>query len=157
MSKNYVTKTGLDELRNQLDHLIRVDAREAITMIEEAKDKGDLSENAEYEAAKAYQESVQIKISNLSDKIYKSEVISVPKNMDIVNMLTTVKLKNHTKNLDVEWSLVPENEINISQGKISFNSPIGTALIGKKIGEMVDVVVPIGVMRLEVLGIRPYS
>lgn len=157
MTKNYVTKKGLDELKVRLNHLIRVEAKEAIEMIEEAKDKGDLSENAEYEAARAYQESVQIKISSLSEKISRSEVISTPKDMNIVSMLTVVKLKNHSNNSDVEWSLVPENEINIREGKISFNSPIGMALMGKKIGEMVDVIVPVGIMKLEVLDIRPYS
>jgi transcription elongation factor GreA len=157
MNKNYVTRDGLESLKGQLAHLVSVEAKEAIEMIAEARDKGDLSENAEYEAAKAYQENVQIKISNLSDKISRSEVISTPTNTDQVEMLTIVKLKNHSKNIDVEWSLVPENEINIREGKISFNSPVASALIGKKVGEIVEVEVPVGNMRLEVLGIRPYS
>jgi len=157
MSKNYVTKNGLEQLKEQLNHLIKVDAKEAIEMIQDAKDKGDLSENAEYEAAKAYQESVQIKISNLSQKIMNSEIISIPRNSDCVEMLSVVNLKNHSNNSLVEWSLVPENEINIREGKISFNSPIGSALMGKKVGDIVDVEVPVGIMKLEVLSIRPYS
>lgn len=154
--KNYVTKKGYDQLISQLDQLVRVDSREAIQMIAEAKDKGDLSENAEYEAAKAYQESVQIKISNLSEKIKNTEIISAPKDTSNVGMLTIVELKNHNNNTNVRWSLVPENEIDIKNGKISFNSPIASALMGKKLGDIVDVKVPAGDMKFEILDIKPY-
>lgn len=154
--KNYVTKKGYDQLLSQLDQLVRVDSREAIQMIAEAKDKGDLSENAEYEAAKAYQESVQIKISNLSEKIKNTEIISAPKDISNVGMLTIVELKNHNNNTNVRWSLVPENEIDIKNGKISFNSPIASALMGKKLGDIVDVKVPAGDMKFEILDIKPY-
>jgi len=157
MNKNYVTKNGLEQLKEQLNHLIRVDAKEAVAMIQDAVDKGDLSENEEYESAKSYQESVQLKISNLSQKIMNSEVIYAPTDLKCVGMLSIVNLKNHNNNSVVEWSLVPENEINIREGKISFNSPIGKALIGKTIGEIVDVNVPVGNMKLEILSIRPYS
>jgi len=154
--KNYVTKKGYDQLQSQLDRLVRVDAREAIEMIADAKDKGDLSENAEYEAAKAYQESVQIKIHQLSEKLRNSEIISTPKDVTSVGMLTQVELKNHTNGQNMIWSLVPENEIDIKNGKISFNSPIAAGLIGRKVGEMVDVKVPVGEMRFEILAIKPY-
>jgi len=152
--KNYTTKTGYQLMLDELDHLNK-EYHNAIEMLQEARDKGDLSENAEYEAAKEYHANVMNKISILKEKIRPAEIIdSSHLSKDEVNMLSTVEIKNHKTNITQTWSLVSENEIDTKNGKISFNSPIGAALIGHKVGEVVEVNVPSGVVKLEILSIK---
>ena len=122
-------------------------------MLKEARDKGDISENAEYETAKEYHERLTNKISALQQKIQNCEIIEPDVNTDKVSMLSSVQIKNHKSNQIINWTLVPENEIDIKNGRISFNSPIGAALLNKKRGEIVTVTVPSGEMKLEVLEI----
>ena len=153
MKKNYVTKPGYQRMVAELDHMIGPGMQEAINMIAEARDKGDLSENAEYEAAKAYHESHSKKILNLRQKIEMSEIISPVTNNGKVNMLNTVKIKNQSGQV-LTWTLVPENDIDIKGGRISFNSPIGEALLGRRLGETVEVDVPVGKIILEILEIQ---
>jgi transcription elongation factor GreA len=153
MSKTYVTKSGLQKLEDELHNLMTVENKQALEMLKEARDKGDISENAEYESAKAYHESLSAKISALQIKIKSCEIIYPDTNTTKISMLSSVKVKNHNNGQVFDWTLVPENEIDIKNGKISFNSPIGSALLGKKNGEVVDVKVPSGLMKLEVLEI----
>ena len=153
MSKVYVTKNGYQKLIEELNYLVTVENKQALEMLQEARDKGDISENAEYETAKEFHENLTNKISNLQDKIKNCEIISPDANCDKVNMLSTVQIKNHKTKKLVNWTLVPENEIDIKNGRISFNSPIGSALLGKKRGEVVKVEVPAGSMELEIMDI----
>jgi transcription elongation factor GreA len=153
--KNYTTKSGMQMMQDELRHLSTVEYKNAIEMLQEARDKGDLSENAEYEAAKEYHANLLNKISLLKEKIRTSEVIdSAQLATNEVNMLSTVEIKNHKLNINQTWKLVSESEIDTKNGKISFNSPIGMALIGHKVGEVVEVNVPSGVMKLEILSIK---
>lgn len=142
-------------MQDELRHLSTVEYKNAIEMLQEARDKGDLSENAEYEAAKEFHANLLNKISALKEKIRSSEVIDSSKfDNEQVNMLSTVEIQNHKLNTKQIWKLVSESEIDTKSGKISFNSPIGMALIGHKVGEVVEVSVPSGVMKLEILSIK---
>ena len=153
--KKYTTKSGYQIMVDELNHLSTTEYKNAIEMLREARDKGDLSENAEYEAAKEYHVNLMNKISALKEKLRTYEIVDSSKfSSDAVNMLSTVEIKNHKLNTNQTWKLVSESEIDTKNGKISFNSPIGMALIGHKIGEIVEVNVPSGVMKLEILNIR---
>ena len=153
--KNYTTKSGLQMMQEELHHLSTVEYKNAIEMLQEARDKGDLSENAEYEAAKEFHANLLNKISTLKGKIRVSEVIDSSRfDNEHVNMLSTVEIKNYKSNMTQTWKLVSESEIDTKNGKISFNSPIGMALIGHKVGEIVEVKVPSGTMKLEILSIK---
>jgi transcription elongation factor GreA len=153
--KNYTTKSGLQMMQDELHHLSTVEYKNAIEMLQEARDKGDLSENAEYEAAKEFHANLLNKISTLKEKIRVSEVIDSSRfDNEHVNMLSTVEIKNYKSNMTQTWKLVSESEIDTKNGKISFNSPIGMALIGHKVGEIVEVKVPSGTMKLEILSIK---
>ena len=152
--KNYTTKNGYQIMVDELNHLSTVEYKAAIDMLQEARDKGDLSENAEYDAAKEYHANVMNKIGQLKEKIRVSEILTTTHlPSDRVNMLSTVDIKNHKMNVVQTFKLVSENEIDLKQGKISFNSPIGSALVGKKVGDLIDVTVPSGIMKLEILKI----
>jgi len=153
--KNYTTKNGYQKMVDELHQLTTVEYRNAIEMLQEARDKGDLSENAEYEAAKEFHAKVINKITKLKEKIRQSEIINQSHlSTDSVNMLSTVEIRNHKIGKTQIWKLVSENEIDTKNGKISFNSPIGSALIGHKVGEVVEVSVPSGSMKLEILSIK---
>jgi len=154
MAKVYVTKQGYQKMLDEVNHLINVENKEALEMLRDAREKGDISENAEYEAAKELLDNLSAKIANLQNKVKNCEVIASDGNCDQVNMLSTVQIKNHGTKKMITWTLVPENEIDIKNGRISFNSPIGSALLGKKIGEVVEVQVPAGKMKLEVVNIE---
>ena len=152
--KNYTTKNGYQMMVDELNHLSTVEYKAAIDMLQEARDKGDLSDNAEYDAAKEYHANVMNKIGQLKEKIRVSEILTTTHlPTDRVNMLSTVEIKNHKMNVVQTFKLVSENEIDLKQGKISFNSPIGSALVGKKVGDLIDVTVPSGIMKLEILKI----
>ncbi len=153
--KNYTTRSGYQKMIDELHNLTTVEYKNAIEMLQEARDKGDLSENAEYEAAKDYHAKLMNKITSLKEKIRQSEIINQAHlSTDAVNMLSTVEIRNHKLNKTQIWKLVSENEIDTQNGKISFNSPIGSALIGHKVGEIVEVSVPSGTMKLEILSIK---
>lgn len=153
MTKVYVTKGGYQKLTDELHRLMTIENKQALEMLKEARDKGDISENAEYETAKEYHEQLTNKISALQDKVKNCEIIYPDTKSDKVSMLSSVQVKNQKNNQINNWTLVPENEIDIKNGKISFNSPIGAALLGKKKGEVVSVKVPSGDMKLEILDI----
>jgi transcription elongation factor GreA len=154
MSINYISQEGYDSLNEEIKHLEKVERRKISGQIAEARDKGDLSENAEYDAAKEAQGLLELKISKLKNTLANSRVID-PKDIDLskVNIQTTVKLKNMKVNKEVTYTIVAESESNLKTGKISVKSPIGEGLMGKKIGEIADIKVPAGVIQFEILDI----
>jgi transcription elongation factor GreA len=152
--KSYTTKKGYKIMLDELN-LLTEDYKEAIIMLQDARDKGDLSENAEYESAKEYHRNLISKIELLKQKIKYSEIINESSlSKDEVNMLSTVEVRNFKMNIIQTLTLVSEYEIDLKNGKISFNSPIGSALLGNRIGDIIEVNVPSGVIKLEILDIK---
>lgn len=152
---SYVTAEGLKKLKEELDQLERVERPNISKQIAEARDKGDLSENAEYDAAKEAQGMLEMKISKLKETISKSKVIDESKlDNSSVRILHTVVLKNNKIKKEQKYTIVPKGESNIKEGKISVDTPIAKALLGKKVGDKVDVKTPSGLMNLEILEIN---
>jgi len=150
----YVTEEGLKKLQAELDRLKNVDRPAISRMIAEARDKGDISENAEYDAAKEAQGMLEMKIAQLEEQIANCRIIDESKiDNSYVQIMSKVKLKNRSANAIVTYTLVAESEANLKEGKISVNTPIARALIGKKKGDVVEVTVPSGKMILEILEI----
>ncbi len=152
MSINYVSQAGFDALREQIAHLEKVERKSISAQIAEARDKGDLSENAEYDAAKEAQGLLELKISKLKNTLATSRVIN-PEDLDLskVNIQTKVRLLNKKINKEVIYFIVGESEANLREGKISVKSPIGKGLMGKKIGEIAEIQVPAGSIQFEIL------
>jgi transcription elongation factor GreA len=150
----YYTEEGLQKLKDELQHLKTVERKNVIRQIAEARDKGDLSENAEYDAAKEAQGLLEIKIAKLEEIVSNARVVDSTK-LDIskVSILTTVKIKNLKNNMEMKYTIVAENEADLKAGKISIDSPIGKGLIGKKVGDKVDVTVPAGIIPFEIIEI----
>ena len=150
---HYVTAEGLEKLKAELAEAIS--QRPVISkQIAEARDKGDLSENAEYDAAKEAQGLLELKISKLENLVTNARVIDESKiNTDHVQMLTKVTLKNLLNNTTVQYTLVGESEANFREGKLAAGTPIGKALIGRRKGDVVEVRVPSGVLKFEILDI----
>ena len=150
----YFTKEGLDKLNAELRDLKTTGRREIAKQIQEARDKGDLSENAEYDAAKDAQGHLEAKISKLENTIANSRIIDESSvDTSKVMILSTVYVKNHNTKKDVKYKIVSETEASLKEGKISVKSPIGQGLLGKKIGDTVEVSVPAGTLKLEVVKI----
>ena len=151
---SYYTEEGLKELRDKLDHLKDVERPRASQAIGEARDKGDLSENAEYDAAKEAQGLLEMKISKLESVIANARLIDET-NIDNskVYILSKVKIKNVANGMQMEYTLVAENEADLKEKKISIDSPIGKGLLGKVKGEIADVQTPAGIMKFEILEI----
>ncbi|MEA3495920.1 MAG: transcription elongation factor GreA [Bacteroidota bacterium] len=150
----YYSKEGLDKIKKELNELKNVTRRDITEQIAEARDKGDLSENAEYDAAKDKQAMVEYKISQLETIVAHARILD-KKNLDHskTHILSTVEIKNHNTKKKVKYTLVAESEADFKIGKISIKSPIGKALIGKEKGDIVDVKVPAGTLKLEILNI----
>jgi transcription elongation factor GreA len=150
----YYTQEGLNKLKDELDHLMSVERPSISQQIAEARDKGDLSENAEYDAAKNAQGMLEMKIAKLQDIISNARLIDESKLDDHKALiLSTVKVKNLKTNQLVQYTLVPENEADIKHGKISVNSPIAKGLLGKEVGATVDIQVPAGIIPFEIIEI----
>jgi transcription elongation factor GreA len=150
----YMTEEGLQKLKDELEQLRAVERPSISRQIAEARDKGDLSENAEYAAAKEAQGMLEMKISKLEDLVARSRIIDESKiDTSIVRILNKVKIKNKSNNAVNEYQLVPESEAILKQGKIAVNSPIAQGIIGKKVGDVVQVKVPSGVITFEILEI----
>ncbi len=150
----YVTEEGLKKLKEEL-HFLKTKERSSISkQIAEARDKGDLSENAEYDAAKEAQGLLELKISKLEEVVSTARIVDETQ-MDIskVMILTKVTIKNVKNNQKMTYQLVPENEADLKAAKISINSPIAKGLMGKKVGELVDVIVPSGIVKFEIIEI----
>ena len=150
----YLTEEGLKKLHEDLHRLKTVERPSISRQIAEARDKGDLSENAEYDAAKDAQGLLELKISKMEDLVAIARLIDESK-LDIskVSVLCKVRLKNQANKQEVSYTLVAENEADLKLGKISVGSPIGKGLLGKKIGEIADITTPGGVLKFEVLEI----
>ena len=148
----YLTEAGLQKLKDELDHLRSVERPAISAAIAEARDKGDLSENAEYDAAKEAQGMLEMRVAKLEDTVANARVIDESRiDTNTVQILNRVKMKNMTTGKIVEYTLVSENEANLKEGKLAIGTPIAQALLGKKKGEEVDVKVPSGMLRLEIL------
>jgi len=150
----YYTEEGLAKLKAELDQLKKV-ARPAISaQIAEARDKGDLSENAEYDAAKEAQGMLEMKISKLENLVSNARIVD-EKDLDVSKalILSTVRLKNLAMKKEMSYTLVAENEADLKAGKISVESPIGKGLLGKKVGDVAEILVPNGTLKLEILEI----
>ena len=155
MSKiSYYTEKGLKELRQKLDHLKDIERPLASKAIGEARDKGDLSENAEYDAAKEAQGMLEMEISKLEETLSNARIIDESKlDSSIILIHSTVRIKNLTNSATMEYKLVAQSEANLSQGKISVDSPIGKGLLGKKSGDITEIAIPNGNVKFEILEI----
>ena len=150
----YLTEAGLQKLKDELDHLRSVERPAISAAIAEARDKGDLSENAEYDAAKEAQGMLEMRIAKLEDTVANARVIDESRiDTSTIQILNRVTLKNKNTGKVVEYTLVSENEANLKEGKLSIGTPIAKALLGHKKGDEVDVTVPSGVIRFEVIDI----
>lgn len=142
---SYVTKEGLDKMKAELEQLEKIERPKITQQIAEARDKGDLSENAEYDAAKEAQGMLEMRISKLKDVVTNSKVIDETQlDTSKVSILTTVKLLNNDTKKEQVFTLVPDNESDLKTGKISVNTPIAKGLLGKIIGETAEIVLPNG-------------
>ena len=151
----YLTAEGYKKLKDELDHLRSVERPAASAAIAEARDKGDLSENAEYDAAREAQGLLEMKIAQLEATLANSRIIDETKiDKSKVQILSKVTLLNHNNNRQVVYTIVAEHEANLREGKLAIGTPIAKALLGKKKGEVVEVTVPAGVLKLEILDIN---
>ena len=151
---SYYTAEGLKKLREELNHLKDVERPRASQAIGEARDKGDLSENAEYDAAKEAQGMLEMKISKMEETLANARVIDESQ-LDVskVLVLSKVRIKNLTNNMEMNYTLVAESEADLKSGKISVSSPIGKGLLGKEVGDVAEVSVPNGKIKFEILSI----
>ena len=147
----YYTEEGLQKMKDELQQLRTVERKAATQAIVDARDKGDLSENAEYDAAREAQALLELRIAKLEDVIANARIVDETQiDLSKVSILTTVKIKNTNNGAIMKYTLVAENEADLKAGKISVDSPIGKALLGKKVGEKVDVQVPAGKVTFQV-------
>ncbi len=154
MAVTYMTEEGLKKLKEELQFLETVERPRIIAAIAEAREKGDLSENAEYDAAKEAQGALETKIAQLKARLMDARVISASEiNTDEVQILTRVKVRQLSNNMEKTFQIVTEGEANIAEGKISISTPIAKGLLGKKVGDIAQVKVPIGLLEFEVLEI----
>ena len=155
MSKiSYYTEKGLKKLRKKLDQLKDIERPRASQAIAEARDKGDLSENAEYDAAKEAQGLLELEISKLEETLSNARIIDESKlDTSKVLVLSTVKIKNLNNSASMEYKLVAQSEADLAKGKISVDSPIGKGLLGKKVGDIAEISIPNGNVKFEILEI----
>uniref|UniRef100_S0DE08 Putative transcription elongation factor n=1 Tax=termite gut metagenome TaxID=433724 RepID=S0DE08_9ZZZZ len=150
----YLTEEGFRKAKEELEHLRSVERPAASRAIAEARDKGDLSENAEYDAAKEAQGMLEMRISGLETMLASARLIDRSKvGTDTVQILNKVTLLNHGTRKEVTYTLVPENEANLREGKLATTTPIAAALLGHKKGDTVEVSVPAGKLKFEILDI----
>ena len=151
---SYFTKEGLQRLKDEVRQLETVERPKISQQIAEARDNGDLSENAEYDAAKEAQGLIEAKISKLKNTLANARLVDDSKiDNTKVYILSTVKIRNTKNNAEVTYTLVAENEANLAEKKISIDSPIGKGLLGKSVGDIAEVQVPAGIIPFEVLEI----
>ncbi len=151
MAIGYYTEESLTKLKAELQQLKTVERKNATYAVAEARDKGDLSENAEYDAAREAQALLEFKIAKLEDVIANARIVDETLlDLNKVSILTTVKIINTKNKATMKYTLVAESEADLKAGKISVDSPIGKALLGKKVGEKVDVTVPAGVVTFQI-------
>lgn len=151
---SYYTAEGLKKLKEELEHLKSIERPKASQAIAEARDKGDLSENAEYDAAKEAQGLLEMRIAKM-EELYANARIIDESTLDTSKalVLSTVKIKNQSNGMEMKYTLVAESEADLKAGKISVTSPIGKGLLGKSVGEIAEIIVPNGKLNFEVLEI----
>ncbi|VAW13336.1 Transcription elongation factor GreA [hydrothermal vent metagenome] len=150
----YVTQEGLKKLKEELDYLLNVERPAISKQIGEAIEKGDISENAEYDAAKDAQGMLEAKIAILQNKVANARILDESKiNTDQVQILNKVTIKNTKNNAIMVYTIVPDSEANLKENKISISSPIAKGLVGKRVGEKVEIKVPSGVIPFEIIDI----
>lgn len=151
----YMSQEGYDKLRAHIKHLEEVERPEVIRQIAEAREKGDLSENAEYDAAKEAQGKLESKIAQLKSTLAEAKILDPSKltKTDEVQILSKVEMKNVDNGMKVTYTIVSEGEANLKEGKISIKTPIAQGLLGKKVGDIAEVTVPRGVMKFEIMSI----
>lgn len=151
---SYYTEEGLKKLRDELAQLKDIERPKASQAIAEARDKGDLSENAEYDAAKEAQGMLEMRISKLEAIVSNARIID-ESDLDLSKALihSNVKIKNLNNNMTMNYKLVAQSEADVAKGHISVESPIGKALLGKEVGDVAEAVVPVGTIKLEILEI----
>lgn len=155
-SISYITEEGLKKLIAEVEQLKTVERPKMSAAIAEARDKGDLSENAEYDAAKEAQGLLELKISQLEQTIRKSRVIDKSKlDFSTVQILSKVKIKNLNNNAIMEYAIVSDTEADLKQLRISISTPIAKGLLGKKIGDIAEIKVPNGIVKFEIMDIKP--
>ncbi len=151
---SYVTKEGLEKLKEELRQLETEERPKIKKQIAEARDKGDLSENAEYDAAKDAQGMLEMRISKLKETIANSRILDESKiDTSTVQIMNKVKIRNQKNNAEMEYTIVSESEANLKEGKISVSSPIAKGLLGKKEGDEVDIKVPSGTIPFKIISI----
>ena len=151
---SYYTKDGLKKLKDELNHLKDIERPKASNAIGEARDKGDLSENAEYDAAKEAQGMLEMKISKLEAVLSNARLIDESQlDLSKVLVLSKVTIKNLNNQMQLKYTLVAESEADLKSGKISVSSPIGKGLLGKKVGEIAEVTVTNGTLKFEIISI----
>jgi transcription elongation factor GreA len=155
MSKiSFMTQEGLDKIKKEFDHLVKVERPAISQQIADARDKGDLSENAEYHAAKEAQGMLELRISKLQDQLVNSRILDKSQiDTSKVQILNRVKIKNTSSSAVMEYHIVPETEADLKAGKMSITTPIAQGLLGKKVGDVVRVKVPSGEIGFEILDI----
>ena len=154
MAISYMTQEGYKKKMEEIAYLESVKRPEISRAIAEARDKGDLSENAEYDAAKEAQGMLEMKIAQLKDLVANARIIDESKlNCDEVQILNKVKIKNITNGMEMEYTIVADSEANLKEKKIASSTPIAQGLLGHKVGEVVDIRVPSGMMKFEVVEI----
>ena len=150
----YMTQKGYDELVAKLQHMESVDRPAASAAIAEARDKGDLSENAEYDAAKEWQGKLETEIAMLKKTIIEAKIIDITHlDTSTVQILSTVELRNVKNKMTMKYTIVSATEADLRNGKISVETPIAKGLLGKKVGDIVEIKVPQGTVQLEVMSI----
>lgn len=151
---NYITEEGLQRLKEELDHLVNIERPAISKQIAEARDKGDLSENAEYDAAKDAQGMLELKITKLKDIIANARIIDESRiDTSTIQILNKVKIINRNNNTTMVYTIVSESEADIKNGKISVRTPIAQGLMGRKVGDVVEIKVPSGIIPFEIVEI----
>ena len=154
MAVSYLTPEGYEKLKNELEHLKTKGREEVAKAIAEAREKGDLSENAEYDAAKEAQGLLEMKIAKLEETLANARLIDESQlDTSKVLALSIVKIKNQTNGMEMSYTLVADREADLASGKISVNSPIGKGLLGKEVGDVAEIQVPNGTMKFDILEI----
>lgn len=150
----YLTKEGLKKLKKEVEHLMNVERPAISKQIGEAIEKGDISENAEYDAAKDAQGMLEAKIAVIQNKIANARILDESKiDTSQVQILNMVTIKNKKNNATMKYTLVPESEADLKLGKLSISTPIAKGLMGKKVGDVVEIKVPSGIIPFEIIDI----
>lgn len=151
----YLTKTGYEKLKKELDNLKLIERKDIVQQIKEAREQGDLSENAEYDAAKEKQGRIESRIKFLEDKLGRAVIIeSEDLDLDEIRIGCTVKMLNLDTNSEITYTLVDASEANFSEGKISINSPVGQGLLGYKVDEVAEIDLPAKKLKFKILSIN---